>query len=444
MPSVDATQAQPEAQRRPWGQVVRRWTDSPGMRQGILALVDQCLASATTFLTMMILARACSQDELGIYSLCFSIVLFACVMQERSLSAPYLAFVHQHQGESAVRLLGSTFVHQAILAALISLCLFLYAGILIIKDGFTTMSTSTLVIGIAVPMMMLRDFIRSISFAHLQLSSALLVDGLVFLLQISGLAALWFFVGLTIPCVFLIIGTACFLASAIWLFRRPLPLTIRWGEVRSDWRNHWHYARWLVFGRLLGNGSRICMPWIVAALLNLSAAGVLAACGTLAGISWVFVRGMNNLLQPRTVRAFHNRGPAALKRELVRTAVLYCVVLGGMALAFLVIGEWLLVLLFGKEFGWATAALVLLGFNSLLTGLAMTSSNGLAALQRPKGNFLGEAATFAVTVVSAIPLVLAYGITGAAIAMVAGSLASFVVMTAILRYELRQISAVGE
>ena len=44
----------------------------------------------------------------------------------------------------------------------------------------------------------------------------------------------------------------------------------------------------------------------------------------------------------------------------------------------------------------------------------MTSSNGLAALECPIGNFLGEAATFGTTVALAAPLVSSYGITGAA------------------------------
>ena len=46
-----------------------------------------------------------------------------------------------------------------------------------------------------------------------------------------------------------------------------------------------------------------------------------------------------------------------------------------------------------------------------------------------------------VTVVTAVPLVIGYGITGAAAAMVAGGLASFLVMTFVLARELRRVDA---
>jgi hypothetical protein len=50
--------------------------------------------------------------------------------------------------------------------------------------------------------------------------------------------------------------------------------------------------------------------------------------------------------------------------------------------------------------------------------------------------------TFLVTVVTAVPLVLGYGITGAESATVAGGLASFLVMISVLARDLRQVDAV--
>lgn len=420
-------------------QVVRRIVASPGARQGVLALVDQCLASATTFLTLTILARTCTQDDVGIYSLCFSIVLFACMIQERSLSAPYLMFVPQRRGEEAATLLGSTFVHQAILAAAVVVAELAYFGYLLATEGFSTMAASVLVLTLVTLPLMLRDFVRSVSFTHLRMSSAILVDGIVGVLQLGTLAALAVWGKLTIPKAFLVMGGACVFATAAWLFSKRHPLVVRREQVRTDWRRHWGYARWLVFGRLLGNGSRLFMPWIVAGMLGLSQAGVLAACVSLAGLSWVFVRGMNNLLQPRTVRAYHRGGKLPLLLELWRTAILYVLFLGGMCMVYILAGHWLLDILFGAGFAEGETTLVLLGLNTLATGLAMTSSNGLAALERPKGNFLGEAATFLLTIGLAFPLIRAYGIAGAAAALVAGAVASLVVMTGVLARELRRV-----
>jgi len=423
---------------------MRKLLTSHGARQGVLALVDQCLSSATTFATMLLLARTCTQDELGIYSLCFSLVLFACVLQERSLSTPYLAFVHDRNEQSAAKLLGSTFVHQSILSLFISLGLLAFFFYLLMSEGVTNMSVSVLVLCFTTPFFLLRDFVRTVSFTHLRIPSAIFVDALVIVLQIGGIGALAYGGVLTIPRAFAVIGAACGLAATLWLATQQQPFSICWGKVLRDWKLHWNYARWLVFGRLLGNGSRICMPWIVAWLLDRSAAGVLAACATVVGISWVFIRGMNNLMRPRSVRALNHGGTSVLVRELWLTGIVFTTFLGGMCLLYLVAGQWLLRVLYGPDFALAAPALVILGLNALATSLAMTSSNGLTALQRPKGNFLGEAATFVVTVSLAVPLALRFGITGAAGAILAGSLASAVVMTAVLFRELRNVEPVQQ
>lgn len=418
---------------------LRQLVGSRGARQGLLALTDQCLASGTTFLTMAIIARACTQAEVGIYSLCYSIVLFAVVMQERTLSAPYLVFSHQAEGPHAASLLGSTLVHQAVLALLVTVAQLGYFAFLVARDGFSTMAVSVLAIALVTLPLLLREFIRTVSFAHLRISGALLVDGVVAVLQLGGLATLAAIGVLTIPKAFFTMGAACVLASFVWFLARRHPVAVRRDRVGPDWRRHWGYARWLVYGRLLGNGSRLFMPWIVAAMLGLAQAGVFASCVTLAGLAWVFVRGINNLMQPRAVRAYHRQGKQALVRELVRCAMLYLVFLGAMILVFFFAGSWLLALVFGPDFTDGAPALALLGVNVLATGLAMTSSNGLAAIERPKANFTGEAATFLVTVLPAVPLIQAFGITGAAVAMVAGAAASLVVMTWALSRELQRV-----
>ncbi len=43
---------------------------------GAFAIFDQGVVSGTNFLTTLILARSCSQDELGVYSLAWTVVLF--------------------------------------------------------------------------------------------------------------------------------------------------------------------------------------------------------------------------------------------------------------------------------------------------------------------------------------------------------------------------------
>src|SRR5690348_9631784 len=69
--SVLANRAAPAERRLPFGLVL-----SPGrtLHQGIISLADQAVASATNFATGIIIARACSKEELGLYMLGFSLI----------------------------------------------------------------------------------------------------------------------------------------------------------------------------------------------------------------------------------------------------------------------------------------------------------------------------------------------------------------------------------
>ncbi len=421
-------------------QKVRKVVDSKGARQGVLALFDQGIASTTTFLTMLILARVCTPEEVGIYSLCLSLVLFASMIQARGLSVPYMVFSAQRQDAALASLLGSTLVHQLILALLTVLAACLYSGYLFATEGASTMAFSVLALCVAIVPYMLREFLRTVCFAHFRLRTALVVDGLVFLLQVGLLLAMAWLEKLTIPYSFLAISVACAFGALSWFVGKPkVEFTFDRRAIQAHWKQHWTYSRWLVYGRLLGDGCQVAMPWIVAGLIDRSAAGVLAVCVTLAGFSWVFVRGLNNLLQPRAIRAFNKYGKKGLHVELFRSAAIYSVVLGTVCVIFVLGGSWLLEKIFGPEFSWANSVLVILSVNTLVTSLALTSSNGLNALQLPEANFWGEVATFIAISLTVYPLISEFGVAGAAWSMLFGAIASFLVMTLVLVKNLRAV-----
>ena len=135
-------------------------------KQGLLALLDQGLASATTFLTLLILARTVTKDELGIYSLCLSLVLFATMIQERALAMPYMVFSPKQKKAKSAHLLGSVLVHQAILTVLAVVSVLAYGAYLVVTEGFSEMTVSVVSLSLAMVPFMLRDFFRSLCFAH--------------------------------------------------------------------------------------------------------------------------------------------------------------------------------------------------------------------------------------------------------------------------------------
>ena len=336
------------------------------------------------------------------------------------------------------RLLGSVLLHQQLLAVISTALVLGYSVYLLASESLSAMTTGTLALCAAMIPFMLRDFLRSICFAKFQLQQALVLDVVVMILQLGGLLALSSSGTLSVTTSFVAIAVACAAGSLSWwlLFRPQIEISL--ASAKSTWSKHWRFSRWLVYGRLIGQGCQLVMPWVVAAMLSRAAAGELSVCATLAGLSWVFVRGLNNLLQPRAVRAFNQGGKSGLIRETLGSSLVYGVILGCMLLVFVLAGPWLLAI-FKPKFSDASMVLVILGLNTLVTSLALTCSNGLNAMQLSQANFKGEVATGVSTLLAAYPMISWFGIAGAAGAMLTGAVACLLTMGWVFFNELRRV-----
>ena len=111
--AIDAVEAKPIALagRRllPFGLVLSPET---ALHQGIISLADQAVASATNFVTGVIIARACSKEELGLYMLGFSLILLMTDFQTSLITTPYMVYAPRLKGSAHALYTGSTLIHQ--------------------------------------------------------------------------------------------------------------------------------------------------------------------------------------------------------------------------------------------------------------------------------------------------------------------------------------------
>lgn len=100
----------------------------PTTRKGVVTLADQAVASATNFLTGVIIGRACTKEQFGLYMLGFSIVLFVMSLQNSLISTPYMVYSPRLKGNEHIRYTGSTLIHQLGLSGLIIIILVIGGG----------------------------------------------------------------------------------------------------------------------------------------------------------------------------------------------------------------------------------------------------------------------------------------------------------------------------
>jgi O-antigen/teichoic acid export membrane protein len=425
---------------------------SPGgggdqLRRSVLTVACQAVSSATTFFRMVLLARVCSSAEVGLYAMSFTAVLLMFVSHERLIESSYLVAVHRRRDGSQRSLLGSAIVFSMCFAVLGAVFVALVAGGAALLGGLGwlessgPMATALLATALATPPIVLREMTRSVAFAHFDVANATIIDVATLIVQAGLLVVFWQMNALNVETTYVAIAVSSLVGCLWWAYSWRGHWVVERDRLGADWREMWSFSRWLLAARVLGQGSRFIMPWVVAAYLGAAGAGVLATCLTLVGLSWIFVRGINNYFRPAAVYAFHHGGGPAVRRAVWRTSWIFGGLLGALCIVYAVAGDWLFELAYGSRPDEVWLVIVLQGINTLASSLAIAPTNGLAAIDRPRPNLWIEGLTFVVTAALAPVLVPTYGLAGASVAMLAGNVVGAIAAFAFFESELRRLDA---
>lgn len=395
------------------------------LSRSLVSLSDQVVVSGCTFFTMYLVSAKCSKAEVGAFALAATIVNFIRTVQERAIAAPYLAFAFK-PGFDRDSFRGSSFVHQAVFAGIVA---WIAAAVYAFGWGLgfeTTLLDLSASLALSIPMLMIRDQIRAISAANFEFVPQLILDFAVGCIQFSGLFALAWFNQFSIASVYVAMGLACLLPSISWLWTHRHMIQVDRQQITADWQQNWQYSRWLVGARVVGIFGYLAVPWMVAYFLDKAETGAFAVCSSLVGISLMFVTGLNNYFQPRTIREFHRSGVGGLKSSLIESIVIVSGVLTLISIGFGFFGNFVLGL-FGPGYGTYGHIAFLLSVSTLSVSFSVLFGNGLAALENSIQYFWGELACCAVLVSSAVLLIPLWGLVGAAYSLILGGLAASIV-----------------
>jgi O-antigen/teichoic acid export membrane protein len=402
----------------------------PEVRSGFLSLVDQAAVSGASFLTSVIIGRMCSKEDLGIFYLALTIVYLARGIQEQIVSSPYAIYCHRREDQAAALYAGSSLLHYLMLSGAILVALAGFLGVLSVGMGPLDVMPTVWVLMGALPLLLLREFIRRLACAHLEMATATIVDTAVAVFQLGGLLLLAHYHLLTVNLAYGVMAAACALACCGWFFAKRMPLTFSWPAAVADWHHNWGFARWALASHLVNFAAPTLLPWIVTAVNGSAEAGAFAACVGIVGTASMFMTGLATYLIPKAAKAFAHGGADELRPILRTAALIFAVVLGAFTLLVFAAGDHLLVLAFGPKYaGYGTAVGVLaLGMAALSMGL--TAGIGLWAIDRPEANLLADVCSLVVTLAILCCILQPLGLLGAALADLGGKVAG-----ATVRYE---------
>jgi O-antigen/teichoic acid export membrane protein len=398
-----------------------------GMHQGFLSLSDQAVASITNFLTGVIIARASSKEEFGLYTLGFTVILLTTDLQTSLIATPYMVYAPRLKGAAHALYVGSTLAHQIVcsLLAMAVLACVAFAGRFGIGPHGLAPVLSALSAVIA--FIMLRECVRRICFADLKLKAVFVFDLCVGLAQVGGLLVLAHFHLLSARTAYWLVGGACGIAVLSWLWIERHSYRFRLDGAVEDLKRNWSFGKWVFASGLLWTGCTNLYPWLLAFFHGTAAAGVFAACVAVVSASNPALLGIQNVLGPKIAHEYAAGGPKALRRLVLKLSATLAVPVSLLVLALMLWGGKLIALLYGSRYAGNGAVVAILAVNLLVTAMGFAFSRGLFAIERANVDFALNFAALAILLTVGLWLVKTHGPLGAALGLVAANIVTSVV-----------------
>lgn len=406
----------------------------------LLAVVDQGAVSAANMLTAIVVGRACSVDELGLYAAGTSVFVLAFSAQKALILTPYIVLNPRLHDEEHRRYKGSSLVHLLALSAFMATALGVSGFVVGDVLGNRALGSLLLTLAVVGVLVLFREYARQLSYAELRVRNALVMDTCVAVLQALGVLVLGFAGVLNAEWAFVVTGAACGAASLGWLAAHSRSISARLPDAKRDFSRNWYFGKWLFASGLLQVASVGLYPWIIISLRGASEAGIWAAAVGVVALSNPVMLALFNEAAPRISHDFATGGAAVLRQSASRTASICGLATVPFLLAFLVFGQELVTLIYGVKYAAAISALRWLALNAMVDACAFALPHGLFNLGRPKWDFLGNAVSLSVLILLGLWFTWVYGSVGAALGVLAANSAGVAVKAAGFRLELRRAS----
>lgn len=401
------------------------------------AVADRALIGAATFLTYALLGRWAGPDQLGRLWIGLTLVFVAVALQESLITAPFTVFAREHTRDQRRRYLAGVLVHALLLSLAYSGLLSLVAvGCAVV--GWTTIAALLGVVVLVVPCVLLREFARRVVYAEFRPSIAALLSGGVSLVQISSLAMLYWSERLSAMTALGAVGVSSALGGAVWLLFNRSGLVFHRSEVVDAFHRNWVLGKWTVATQV-GEIARMQMlPWLLAVTMGEAQLGIYTACATLAGLASPLLVAMSNILIPKLAQQGVDGGPRAIDRLVRRASGWLTVFMSTFLLTICLLSPWIVVWVYGPKYANTVHPLIVLALAHWCIGSTVPAARALLVLKRPEQAFKSHMAGIVVSTLCVLPLVLRWGIVGAAYAVLLGASAKAVLVITWYVLDLRE------
>jgi O-antigen/teichoic acid export membrane protein len=332
------------------------------------------------------------------------------------ITAPYTVFSPSMEKSETKRYLGSMLVQQAALSLVVSIIMVL-AMAMAAPRGAHTWVRVVITTAAVIPFLNLREFVRRVCFAELNVTMALVIDAVTAVAQLGGIYFLALTGRLTAVTTYALLGGVSFAVVVGWLFVRRDQLVFQPEHWMPTLLKNWAFAKWVLASGVLWTMATYVYPWILTAYNGVGATGVWAACSAVVALGNPVFGGLGSYISPKVVHVYAQSGAVAMRRYVYRSSLLLAGLLLPLICVLLAWGDRVISHLYGASYGHNGTVVTLLAFNLLLTAFTYPYSRGLFTLHAARADMFVNMVAIGLLFSVGITAIKLYGLRGAAVAL---------------------------
>src|SRR5579871_1778800 len=382
------------------------------------SLVDQGLSVGGGFLVNVALVRAQTKEEYGLFVLSYSFFSVLMGLYAAAVLEPFMVYGAGRYRERFHEY--SRLVAQGSVWILAGLTLFLL-GVFLALRWIAPHLVSRALFGLALTagILLSGHLLRRMFYLQHQPNLAALSSFIYFVTVGCGLTVVTLAKALNSFSVFLVLASGWIVAALI------LGRKLNFGDKRKSfleheptyWRIHWDYSKWVFLTACIYQFTTQGYYWIVAFFLSAKDVAELRAMYILVTpIDQAFI-AMVYLIVPALAAHYATKRVNAYRSLWERYALASILVTVVFAILIWIAGRPLVHVLYAGKYDSVVPILYLLALLPLLMAVGHTLNSALIAAERPKLVFFAFFCSGGATFIIGIPLVIRYGVRGAACGM---------------------------
>ncbi|MBN1972131.1 MAG: lipopolysaccharide biosynthesis protein [Sedimentisphaerales bacterium] len=321
----------------------------PSFSQAIIVITDQGFCSIANFLTGVLVARACSKEEYGVFVIGLTILYLMTGLQNSLISGPYTILYPRCEVDERCKYLGSTLIHQIFLLILTAIAFIIGSLICFFIKANPVLTSNLFMLSLASFAVMIREFVRLTMLAELKVWLNLAMSLVINISTVTAMLIVYKTKILTLSNAYLIMtccsGIPALYITGIYVKKMVLIKSRIW----NDFKLNFKLGKWLVGRTFAYMGSNQVYPVALAAFHGTATVALYGACLQLANLLNPLCTGMNIFLMPKLSHlSVHD--PQKTDKLVLYVMVWLALMLAMLFLVMLFIGNWAVTKLYGQNY----------------------------------------------------------------------------------------------